>query len=374
MSENEKLTQQIDELHKKLQALEVERDHYEKGLEDTKKEINNVNQNITELQRTLQEEQQEKKKLLEEKTPLEKKANSDEAPILVTSPPSSPSEPLKKHAGDWEIYFDETHSFLDFTSQNWQDLKVTQQISYAKAYQQYYCEQNSLDLEQRILLPNDMNIEIILVLIPPGKFWRGSPETEKGHRSNETTHKVLISKPFWCGKYPITQEQWTTVIGNAPSHFQGNPKNPVEQVSWEECQEFCKRAELQMLTEAQWEYTCRGGTTTSYSFGEEAENLEEYAWNDKNSGEQTHPLGEKKANSFELYDMYGNVWEWCQDYYGDYPVGEVTDPVNNTVSTNRVYRGGAWDYSPVGCRSANRDGGIPNGRFYDIGLRVCKSL
>ena len=173
---------------------------------------------------------------------------------------------------------------------------------------------------------------------------------------------MRITKPFYLGKYLVTQEQWEAVMGNNPSHFKG-PKNPVEQVSWDDCQQFLEQAQregrprggkFQLPTEAQWEYACRAGSTTRYCFGDDESELGEYAWYDANSGSKTHPVGEKKPNAWGLYDMHGNVWEWCQDWYdgGYYANSPTDDPTGPATGSDRVFRGGGWDYAgevlPVG--------------------------
>ena len=137
---------------------------------------------------------------------------------------------------------------------------------------------------------------------------------------------MTITKPFYLGKYEVTQEQWEAVMGSNPSHFKG-PKNPVEQVSWDDCQQFLVKlnaksggqgSKFVLPTEAQWEYACRAGSTGKFCFGDDEKQLGEYAWYEANSGDKTHPVGEKKPNTFGLHDMHGNVWEWCQDWYGEY--------------------------------------------------------
>jgi formylglycine-generating enzyme required for sulfatase activity len=128
-------------------------------------------------------------------------------------------------------------------------------------------------------------------------------------------------------------------------------------------------------TEAEWEYACRAGTTTKYSFGDDDTQLGDYAWFSKNSRDRTHPVGGKKPNAWGLYDMHGNVWEWCQDWYGAYPSGTVTDPTGATSGSDRVNRGGSWDLTALICRSTHRYGGLnPSIRFSSRGFRVCLSL
>ena len=166
-------------------------------------------------------------------------------------------------------------------------------------------------------------VKLEMVLIPAGEFLMGSPDSDDGAELNEKPqHRVQITKPFYLGKYPVTQEQWQAVMGDNPSHFK-DPKNPVECVSWNDCQQFVgklnKRSSDQtgafkLPTEAQWEYACRAGSTTRYCFGDDEGGLGDYAWHLNNSGGRTHPVGEKKPNAWGLYDMHGNVleqWRTC---------------------------------------------------------------
>jgi formylglycine-generating enzyme required for sulfatase activity len=177
---------------------------------------------------------------------------------------------------------------------------------------------------------------------------------------------------------------------NNPSNFKG-AENPVENVSWEDAVEFCRKlSELpaekaagnvyRLPTEAEWEYACRAGTTTNFSFGDDESDFGDYAWcvensanETHNSANETHPVGDKLPNAWGLYDMHGNVLEWCQDWYGDYPSGSVTDPSGATSGSNRVSRGGSWGYSAEGCRSALRYGGLPSFRYDYFGFRVSLS-
>jgi formylglycine-generating enzyme required for sulfatase activity len=224
-------------------------------------------------------------------------------------------------------------------------------------------------------------VKLEIVLIPAGEFMMGSPDSEEdAFPFEKPQHRVRITKPFYLGKYLVTQEQWEAVMGNSPSHFNG-PKNPVETVSWDDCQEFFKNlntqsaavgGKFQLPSEAQWEYACQAGSKTKNYFGDDETRLGDYAWYVKNSDDKTHPVGKKKPNAWGLYDMHGNVWEWCQDWWKvgydkDSPVG---DPTGAATGARRVARGGGW-YSPARyCRSAYRPGFLPGGRGYDVGFRV----
>ncbi|MDA7864653.1 formylglycine-generating enzyme family protein [bacterium] len=211
-------------------------------------------------------------------------------------------------------------------------------------------------------------------LIPAGTFIMGE---------GDDAHDVTLTQPFNMGVHEVTQAQYEQVMGVNPSHFK-DADNPVEKVSWEDAVEFCRKlSELpaekaagnvyRLPTEAEWEYACRAGTTTKYSFGDDESELGDYAWYGFNSDQKTHPVGSKKPNAWGLYDMHGNVWEWCQDWEEDYPSGSVTDPSGATSGSFRVLRGGGW-YGTAGyCRSAYRDGGGPSIRGYDLGCRVCLS-
>jgi len=207
------------------------------------------------------------------------------------------------------------------------------------------------------------------VLIPAGTFIIGSPENEPKRWVHETQHQVTISHPFYMQTTPVTQGQWQKVMGNNPSYFKGDDNLPVETVSWSNVQEFIGRLNRQegtdkyrLPTEAEWEYACRAGSTTVYCFGDDPGRLGEYAWYNDNSERTTHPVGGKKPNTWGLYDMHGNVWEWVKDLYGDYPSGSVTDPEGSSEGSARVHRGGSWYYNARYCRSAYRN-------FYDPGLR-----
>ena len=224
------------------------------------------------------------------------------------------------------------------------------------------------------LPPRKNSIGMEFKLLPGGTFTMG----EGGE-----AHKVTLTKPFGLGVYEVTQQQYEKVMGKNPSKFKA-PQNPVEQVIWNDAVEFCRKLSdlpseksrgyvYRLPTEAEWEYACRAGTTTKYSFGDSKSELGGYAWYDENSGGRTHPVGEKKPNGWGLYDMHGNVWEWCQDWHDDYPSGSATDPTGAASGSLRVSRGGSWFNSSGLCRSAIRGWSTPDDRFNSLGFRVLRS-
>ena len=203
-------------------------------------------------------------------------------------------------------------------------------------------------------------------------FTMGSPPDEEERIYNETQHRVVLTKGFWLGQYEVTQAQWRSVMGNNPSGYKGD-RRPVESVSWDDCRKFiakCNAAargvRFALPTEAQWEYACRAGTTGPYAGSGD---LDEMGWYDGNRGNGTHPVGRKRPNAWNLYDMHGNVWEWCVDWDGVYE-GDCTDPTGPASGEDRVLRGGCWHVNARYCRSAFRFGNLPGFRYLSIGFRL----
>jgi formylglycine-generating enzyme required for sulfatase activity len=211
-----------------------------------------------------------------------------------------------------------------------------------------------------------------LALISAGEFTMGSPADEAGHQPDETQHKVRITKPFLLGVYDVTQKQYADVMGSSPSNFRGDDL-PVDGVSRDDAVAFCKKLSekegktYRLPTKAEWEYACRAGSTGPYAGDGK---LDDMAWFGGNSVGKTHPVGTKQPNAWGLYDMQGNVWEWCADWYGDYPAGDATDPNGPANGTTRVLRGGTWYIVPECCRAAYRSYDSPDGRLIGYGFRV----
>lgn len=219
--------------------------------------------------------------------------------------------------------------------------------------------------------------------LPPGIFRMGD------ENEYETTaypdHLVQISKSFFLGVYAVTQNEYQLVMGHNPSYLMQGCRHPVEEVSWEEAVEFCSRLSAlpeekeagrlyRLPTEAEWECACRAGTTTSYPFGNDMTDLKNHAWFLLNSGGETHPVGQKHPNRWGLYDMLGNTWEWCDDWYGEYPREFVVDPKGPACGDRRVRRGGAWYLEPEFCTPYFRAGANPRKPYDSTGLRVAMHI
>jgi sulfatase modifying factor 1 len=225
------------------------------------------------------------------------------------------------------------------------------------------------------------------VLIRPGHFEMGSPPGEAGRRDDETRHGVTLTHPYYLATTEVTQRQWVALMGSNPSQFRSaGPQAPVERVSWSEVQEFLRRLNaggegvFRLPTEAEWEYACRAGTETSYSFGRllttsDANYDGRYPLPGQRRGqyrERTVAVASFQPNAWGLYDMYGNVWEWCADAYCPYPTGDVIDPEGACRSPYKVIRGGSWYFGADAARSASRYTHEPQLRGFSIGFRVLR--
>ena len=223
-------------------------------------------------------------------------------------------------------------------------------------------------------------VKMEFILISAGEFDMGSPPTERDRDGDEgPVHRVKISRPFYIGKHEVTQQQYYVIAKSKPARFKQDD-HPVENISWDQANRFCaklsrnKEGSYRLPTEAEWEYACRAGCRERFCFGDDLKysQIEQYAWCSQNSDSTTHPVGQKKPNSFGLYDMHGNVWEWCSDWYAaDYYHNSImVDPPGPNKGTSRVYRGGGWFRSAIYCRSANRSGLEPYYIRDHIGFRV----
>jgi formylglycine-generating enzyme required for sulfatase activity len=232
-----------------------------------------------------------------------------------------------------------------------------------------------------LTIPGPDRVRLRMRRIPTGVFAMGAPEGEEGRDGDEgPKHEVVISRPFHLGIHEVTQQQWEAVMGNHPSKAKGNPRHPVEQVSWEDCQEFIKKLNamgigtFRLPTEAEWEYACRAGSQAAYAFGDDDAKLGEYAWYRGNSGNHPHEVGAREPNAWGLYDMHGNVSEWCGDWYDKYVMDRQADPAGPADGTRRVSRGGSWSLPSAFCRSANRDRASPDIRDEDLGFRLVREI
>ncbi|AVQ72763.1 serine/threonine protein kinase [Microcystis sp. MC19] len=231
-------------------------------------------------------------------------------------------------------------------------------------------------------LPNRVTLE--MVSLPAGEFLMGSPDSDPNALDDEKPQHQVKVNSFAIGKYPVTQAQYQAVMGTNPSRFKNwfknNPQNPVENVNWNDAQAFCQKLSqitgksYRLPTEAEWEYACRAGTTTRFYFGDDANQLGDYAWYDGNSQKTTHPVGQKRPNAWGLYDMSGNVWEWCEDDWHSSYIGAPTDGsawlINDNDNDYRIRRGGSWCLNPNVCRSACRNVSRRRDSHLSFGFRV----
>ena len=233
-----------------------------------------------------------------------------------------------------------------------------------------------------------------MVLIPAGIFMMGSPDDEPERFGNEGPRRQVRVSGFYMGKYQVTQAEYKAVMGENPSKFKG-ANHPVEQVNWYHAVEYCNRLSqgegltpaytvegknvewdcgakgYRLPTEAEWEYACRAGTAAAYHTG--ANITDNTGWYCENSGGKTHPVGQKPPNAWGLYDMHGNVWDWCWDWYGEYPSGAQTDPLGAHTGIYRVMRGGGWDNVARVVRCAFRIHRTPPVRSYNLGFRLVRN-
>lgn len=225
---------------------------------------------------------------------------------------------------------------------------------------------------------NKLGMEFTLV--QPGSFLMGSPPTETGRDDDEREHRVSISRPFYIQISEVTQGQWIILMGSNPSFFmECGGDCPVENVNWRDIHLFLEKLnsvcadegfQYRLPTEAEWEYACRAGSTAPFCFGHKESRLDMYAWYSLNSQKKTHPIKMKKPNSWGIYDMHGNVWEWCSDWYGEYPRDDQVDPRGPLSGTYRIIRGGAWNFNAIDIRSAYRNGAGMSRRRNGVGFRL----
>jgi formylglycine-generating enzyme required for sulfatase activity len=240
--------------------------------------------------------------------------------------------------------------------------------------------------EKAFTLPGAVRLD--MVWIEPGRFTMGSPGSEPFRDPNEgPQHQVTISKGFYLGKYEVTQRQWEGVMNARPWSGQAsvveNPDHPAVYLSWEDAQAFIQKinaaetaAVYRLPTEAEWEYACRAGSSSRWSFGDQEGRLRDYAWYDANAtsaGEDyAHRVGAKQPNPWGLYDMHGNIWEWTQDWYSDYAFGSQVDPKGPVSGDRRVLRGGSFNIGPPFVRSSRRGVFTPTIRTNYLGLRLVR--
>lgn len=241
----------------------------------------------------------------------------------------------------------------------------------------------TLPMKIEIFIDNTKRVTLKMVLIPAGSLIMGSPYDEIDRSTDEgPQHQVTITQPFYMGIYPVTQAQWEVVMGTQPSRGSYSAGKPVTDVSYEDCLRFIRKLNTlgegtyRLPTEAEWEYACRAGSTTRFPWGDDPgyKHLGGYGWYNSNSGLSTNVVGQKSANSWGLYDMHGNVWEWCSDRYDKYSADLKVDPDGATIGSIRTLRGGSWEDYEMSLRSASRDFKSPTDSSYTVGFRLVRTL
>ena len=230
-----------------------------------------------------------------------------------------------------------------------------------------------------ISIPVKDGISVDMVRVEAGTFTMGATaEMKDPYDSEKPNHRVTLTNDYYIGKYEVTQALWQAVMGNNPSNFKGD-NLPVEQVSWDDCQEFISKLNLitgktfRLPTEAEWEYAARGGNKSRGYQYSGSNNLSDVAWYGDNSGSKTHTVGTKQPNELGIYDMSGNVWEWCQDWFGKYSSSSQVNPTGANRGSYRVFRGGAWFFIARICRSSYRNFSSPDRCNIHLGLRLVLS-
>lgn len=228
------------------------------------------------------------------------------------------------------------------------------------------------------------------VRIPPGKFMMGTPPGEDGQLKQGPAHEVEITRPFYMGKYEVTQGEWQQIMGDNPSHFKAlGDRFPVENINWHEAQIFIQRLNalnpqyrFALPTEAQWEYACRAGTSTPFNTGENLSTADanydgRYPYREFPQGryrDQPTVVGSFPANDWGLHDMHGNVWEWCEDWFCEYPSEPAKDPLGECETDLKVIRGGSWYFNAESARSARRYTHNPHDRGFSLGFRLVRKI
>ena len=233
--------------------------------------------------------------------------------------------------------------------------------------------------DNTLTIPVKNGINIEMVKVEAGSFNMGAtPEMKSPYEVEKPVHRVTLTNNYYIGKYEVTQALWQAVMGSNPSHFKGDAL-PVEQVSWKDCQKFITKLNrltgknFRLPTEAEWEYAARGGNKSRGYRYSGSNTIDDVAWYENDALSQTHPVGTKQPNELEIYDMTGNVMEWCQDWYGSYSSSPQVNPTGAASGSYRVVRGGGWSDSARGCRTSDRNLTSPGGRFSNLGLRLVLS-
>lgn len=396
----ERQKKDLDRKNKQVQEKQIALENVERMLKEKKLQIEqqlklkeqNINSKLSTEINTFRKEkadfEKERQKMLEDtdKIALSKKKETSLFETAKLSFKMMRGKSKMKPPFDaniWNECWQEQHEYFNYTKSSWQKLPINKQMKYAALYQKWFTQQQCIKTEQIFIADR---IRIAMLLVPPGIYWMGNNENNAKDNcpdNEKPRHKIIIDRPFWMSKYPITQYQWFSVAKTKPWHNKKYGEElsgaAVSYVSWKKIhEEFLKRLGklFALPSEAQWEYSCRSGTNKKYYWGDDKNKMDDYVWYSSNKKKNTaHLVGQKRENAWGLYDMIGNTWEWCEDsWHENYHKTPVDGSAYIADTPIRTRRGGSYWSFPQDCRSSCRSSNRSDNCWDDLGFRIVRKL